>query len=371
MKRDWDIFCAVVDNFGDIGVCWRLARQLAAEHGLRVRLWVDDLAPLSRLCPEAKGDGSVQMVQGVQVRRWDKDFPVVAPAQVVIEAFACELPESYLVAMAAQEEKPLWINLEYLSAEPWVEGCHRMTSPHPRLPLTKHFFFPGFTPKTGGLLRERDYDKRRASFDPAAFRRELGLPAAQAESLTVSLFAYENAGLPDLFSAWAAGGQAIECLLPEGRLLPQALAFFGESAGRTFQRGSLTVHVLPFLPQPDYDRLLWLCDLNFVRGEDSFVRAQWAAKPLIWHIYSQEDLHHRIKLKAFLERYLAGLAPVAARALENFWIAWEAQAHCGPAWPALLAAWPQLRRHAETWAEELAARQDLTAELVSFSMESR
>ncbi|WP_187492385.1 elongation factor P maturation arginine rhamnosyltransferase EarP, partial [Pantoea agglomerans] len=26
MKVTWDIFCTVVDNYGDIGVTWRLAR---------------------------------------------------------------------------------------------------------------------------------------------------------------------------------------------------------------------------------------------------------------------------------------------------------------------------------------------------------
>ncbi|MBY0444112.1 MAG: elongation factor P maturation arginine rhamnosyltransferase EarP, partial [Burkholderiales bacterium] len=37
----WDIFCRVIDNYGDIGVCWRLARQLSFEHGFAVRLMVD------------------------------------------------------------------------------------------------------------------------------------------------------------------------------------------------------------------------------------------------------------------------------------------------------------------------------------------
>ena len=50
-RPQWDVFCAVVDNYGDIGVCWRLSRQLAAEHGIAVRLWVDDLKPFARLCP--------------------------------------------------------------------------------------------------------------------------------------------------------------------------------------------------------------------------------------------------------------------------------------------------------------------------------
>ncbi|HET9045379.1 MAG TPA: elongation factor P maturation arginine rhamnosyltransferase EarP, partial [Casimicrobiaceae bacterium] len=39
----WDVFCKVVDNFGDAGVCWRLARQLVAEHDLAVTLWIDVL----------------------------------------------------------------------------------------------------------------------------------------------------------------------------------------------------------------------------------------------------------------------------------------------------------------------------------------
>jgi len=371
MKRHWDIFCAVVDNYGDIGVCWRLARQLVAEHGLAVRLWVDDLSPLARLCPEAKADLASQMLQGVEVRHWTKPFPEVLPAEVVIEAFACELPESYLAAMAAQSQKPLWINLEYLSAENWVEDCHRRLSPHPSLPLVKYFFFPGFTPKTGGLLREKNYDIQRESFDPGAFRVRLGLPSREEGALTVSLFAYENAGIDGLFNAWSASKRPVECLLPEGRLLPQARKYFGATEGSSFQRGNLSVHVLPFIPQVDYDQLLWLCDLNFVRGEDSFVRAQWAAKPFVWHIYPQDDLYHRVKLEAFLDRYLAALAPAAAQALSAFWTAWEEEAGLEKAWPGLEAALPCLNTHAVAWANALAERADLAAELVSFVMESR
>ncbi|MEO7887531.1 MAG: elongation factor P maturation arginine rhamnosyltransferase EarP, partial [Polaromonas sp.] len=42
----WDIFCKVIDNFGDIGVCWRLAADLASR-GHKVRLWVDDASALA------------------------------------------------------------------------------------------------------------------------------------------------------------------------------------------------------------------------------------------------------------------------------------------------------------------------------------
>ena len=120
----WDIFCTVVDNFGDIGVSFRLARQLAAEHEVAVRLWVDDLASLQQLCPELDPEQEVQFQHGVEVRHWAQNFPDVLPGDVVIEAFACDLPENYLAAMAARTVKPIWINLEYLSAETWVQGCH-------------------------------------------------------------------------------------------------------------------------------------------------------------------------------------------------------------------------------------------------------
>lgn len=147
----WEIFCQVVDNFGDIGVCWRLARDLAARTGAGVRLWVDDWAVLLRLCPAAGNiDPAVGgVIAGVELRQWAAPFPAVEPASVVIEAFACEIPETHLQAMARRQPAPVWINLEYLSAEDWVAGCHGMASPHPRLPLAKHFFFPGFGDGTG------------------------------------------------------------------------------------------------------------------------------------------------------------------------------------------------------------------------------
>ncbi len=164
----WDLFCNVVDNFGDIGVSWRLARQLAAEHGASVRLWVDDLVVFRRLAPTLDAGADVQLLGGIEVRRWFTPFPAVEPADVVVETFGCELPASYVEAMAARARPPVWINLEYLSAEPWVGGCHGLPSPHPRLPLTKYFFFPGFAPGTGGVLFERGLAGRRLAFQSDA-----------------------------------------------------------------------------------------------------------------------------------------------------------------------------------------------------------
>ncbi len=376
-----DIFCAVVDNYGDIGVCWRLARQLAHEHGMTVRLWVDDLASFRRLCPEVDASLAQQHCRGVEVRHWTALFPEVKPAHLVIEAFACKLPQRYVAAMAAQEHKAVWINLEYLSAEDWVAGCHRLPSPHPSLPLVKYFFFPGYTAQTGGLLLERDLLMRRDAFqgDPqaiASFWQSLGVPQAKPDETRVSLFSYENPALPELFSAWAAGNTPVCCLVPEGRALPQVAAFFGLSLaapGDVFERGNLRVHVLPFVEQERYDELLWACDINFVRGEDSSVRAQWAGQPFVWHIYPQHDGVHMQKLRALMALYCAGLPPDAAHALHVLWEGWNpaaglgqaAATGSGQAWNDFWKDRAILKQHARAWAQNLSSN-SLALNLMNF-----
>ena len=79
----WDIFCKVVDNYGDAGVCWRLARQLVAEHGLAVTLWIDALASLARIAPTLDVALADQTISGVRVRRTDTADPAGLPAVVV------------------------------------------------------------------------------------------------------------------------------------------------------------------------------------------------------------------------------------------------------------------------------------------------
>jgi uncharacterized repeat protein (TIGR03837 family) len=380
-----DIFCNVIDNYGDIGVCWRLARQLAHEHGVAVRLWVDDLSSFARLCPEADAALDTQHCRDVEVRLWDKEFPEVQPGELVIEAFGCALPESYVEAMAAQTQPPVWINLEYLSAEDWVEGCHKLPSPHPHLPLVKYFFFPGFTGKTGGLLLERDLLARRTAFqsDAAlqqAFWRSIGMEMPTAATLKISLFGYENAALAGLFDVWAAGAQSVLCLVPEGRILPQVRQYFGDAvpiisprplAGEglgergSYSRGNLQVRVLPFVEQERYDPLLWACDVNFVRGEDSCVRAQWAARPFVWQIYPQHDAVHWEKLQAFLKLYQAPLSTAASQAVQGLWQAWNDEGEAGQAWPAFAAAWGELECHAQDWARQI-AENNLALNLLDF-----
>ena len=323
VQPSWDVFCSVVDNYGDAAVCWRLARQLAHEHGLSVRLWIDRPDVLHALNRDYAGDAAAQTVDGVQVFRRDGVPEDAEAADVVIDAFGGGLPDQYVRAMAARSPRTLWITLEYLSAESWVAGHHGLPSPHPSLLLERYFFFPGVDAGTGGLLKEKDLDDRRAAFQASAalqaqFWAGLGFAPVPQDAQSASLFGYENPAGPVLLDAWARGAGPMVAVVPQSRLRPQLLAWLGAPDardGETLRRGQLEVRLLPFLPQYQYDELLWCCDWNFVRGEDSFVRAQWAERPLVWHIYPQEAGAHWVKLDAFLDSYTGGMEAGLAASL--------------------------------------------------------
>lgn len=362
--RHWDLFCKVVDNFGDAGVCWRLARQLVNEQQQSVSLWVDDLPTLARLDPSIDPSQHRQTVAGVDIARWTADHPQFCHADVVVEAFACELPEPYVQSLAMRVPHPCWINLEYLSAEDWVDGYHGLSSPEPRLGIAKHFFFPGFSEQTGGLLWGQPEEK------PVLHPM---WPTPTPDQLLISLFSYDHVAFHGLLQAWSNSPIPIHCLVPPGKprqLVEQAL---GSPLEYTVTQGQLTLTPLPFLAQSEYDQLLQACDLNFVRGEDSFVRAQWAGKPMVWQIYWQEALAHQPKLEAFLKRYCAGLPHTVAKACSSLHHYWNDPASHRDSvgfaehWQAWLAALPALREHAQNWQQHFASRPGLAENLVKFS----
>jgi uncharacterized repeat protein (TIGR03837 family) len=374
--RSVDIFCRVVDNYGDAGVCWRLARQLVAEHGLKVTLHIDALAVLARMAPGLDPDAALGFESGVEVRRLAADRAIPALPDLVVEAFGCGLPANYLAAMARARRPPRWINLEYLSAERWIESVHGLASPQPKEPLTRYFYMPGFVPNAGGLLRERGLLAARDAWladanARTAWWRNLGVAPFTSDTLAISLFCYPNAAFPALFDAWAEGDAPVVCAVPEGvatAALDGWLAGDVPHAGQVVERGRLKIIGIPFVPQSAYDHLLWSCDLNFVRGEDSFVRAQWAAKPLVWHVYPQEEAAHLVKLQAFLDRYTAGLDNDVADSLHTFWQAFNGEdgATCAAAWPRLRAAIAPLKSHAQRWSGHIAQLPDLASRLLEF-----
>ncbi len=371
MRAMWDVFCRVIDNHGDLGVCLRLSRQLAAQ-GLSVRLWVDEPSALEWMAPEL----AAGRMPGVQLWPWAQAsepavLATLAPAAVWIEAFACELPEPFVAHGVAQRQAlglkpPAWVNLEYLSAEPWVERAHALPSPvmsGPARGWVKRFFYPGFTRRTGGLLRESDLLSQQAAFDRTAHRAPwLGRHGpdtqAQANQRLISLFCYEPDGLTDLLRGWSQGDRL---LITPGRALSAVRAAWDQITPEP-KRSENPIppwgHPLTHTDQPGFDRLLWACDLNLVRGEDSLVRALWAGQPLVWHIYPQSDNAHHAKLDAFLDWVQA------PQSLRHFSRVWNGMAP-GPLpdlSPTTLAEWGDCVQQAR---RRLLAQDDLLTQLLA------
>jgi uncharacterized repeat protein (TIGR03837 family) len=407
----WDIFCNVVDNFGDIGVCWRLACNLAAR-GQRLRLWVDDVSPLAWMAPS--GFPNVEVIDCSNGIPKDTQYTNITLGDVLIDTFDCEFAINLIATQAintsAKAEngtifkplpavRPIWLNLEYLTAESFSERAHTLPYVHhsgAAQGWTQQYFYPGFNDRTGGLLREADLLERQQAFDRAAWLSQLleendlkepSFPrrresiAATADSRLrgndgaldvkntrfVSMFCYEPAALEVLIDQLAVSETPTCLLVTHGRAtvaVKVLLEHKKQLQPANLLPEQLSILYIPQLSQTDYDHLLWSCDLNFVRGEDSLVRAIWAAKPFIWQIYPQHDGAHHAKLDAFLQMMEA---PASLKTAHIAWNASTAERLSDPSLPNLpaldLQAWAQ---SAENLSKKLSAQADLTSNLMAF-----
>ncbi|MGI2170940.1 elongation factor P maturation arginine rhamnosyltransferase EarP [Shewanella sp. MF05960] len=381
--KHWDIFCTVVDNYGDIGVTWRLAKQLAAEYHIPVNLWVDDLHSFSHILPNLNPILCQQTFNSVNIFQWNNPLDIDYQAgEVIIEAFACELPEQVKSVIEQlhkqpQSSAPHWLNLEYLSAENWVDGCHGLPSTQPS-GVKKWFYFPGFNPKTGGLICEQHLFKERDLWQANPNTKmglfdQLGLSGINVDDTVISVFSYESPALTALMAQWQTSAKPIHALIPKGRSLTSLASFFPCDVnhlmpGQQFKFGNLTLHILPMTDQTGFDRLLWSCDFNIVRGEDSFLRAQWAAKPFIWHIYPQEDDYHLVKLQAFMKIYCDNLAAEISTAWCEVNLAFNQgdQDAVVNYWQQLNSVILPLQQHALNWPNNALNDADLASRLVQF-----
>ena len=331
----WDLFCRVIDNYGDVGVCWRLARSLAGS-GERVRLWIDDARALRWMAPEGAA--------GVECRPF-MDASHHGPGDVVVEAFGCDPPPGFVARMAARTPSPVWINLDYLSAEAYVERSHGLRSPQfsgPGAGLDKWFFYPGFSQGTGGLLPGATVADRLAWLQSHGW-------APREHERVVLLFCYDNPALPRLLQD-----------LARTPTLLLAAPGAAQAALPATPQGALRTIALPHLPQPVFDGLIACTDLNIVRGEDSFAQACQAGRPFVWQLYFQSDGAHAPKLDAFLDRFEATAGPVDA--LRALWRGWNG---LGP-WPA---QWPDpqtWRAATQRWRDALGTQEDLMTRLKRF-----
>ena len=357
-----DVFCRVVDNFGDIGVTWRLVRQLQREHHWSIRLWVDDLKSFQRLETRVHLHALQQVIDQIEIIHWGDPAPDLIPYPLVLCSFSCDLPATYIAQL--HERPALWVNLEYLSAETWVEGCHGLPSLRGD-GLSSYFFFPGFNANTGGLLRERDLITRRDRWHKdldgqrqmlkrlgvsAAALAALSTPAQTARLLT--LFCYPHAPVTQLLEALCADSRASIVLIPDG-VAPEL------ATGRQGSLQQIYIERIPFVSQPEYDQLLGMADLNFVRGEDSVIRALWAGKPLVWQIYPQTEGTHLVKLEAWLK--ISNL-PADTQALLRHWNADSAAADLPTAFEQAL----QPKAFAQ-WASDALALSHTLAQEIDFA----
>ena len=352
----WDIFCQIVDNYGDAGICWRLARSLSSLHGQEVRIFCNDLPTLNLLasgCDEA-------LAHKIDLQPWEASYsnarhPVQNP-DVVIEAFGCDLPERYLAGLFIAPAKPIIINLEYLSAEPWISDFHAKASPQSH-GIPKYFFFPGFQDDVGGLLLDPipPEGSEVAHLIPTSLK-SIWLKL-RPKAKRISIFCYPGAPLRKWLEDLGDLGENVDVLLTHGHA--ELLNLPGGQA--IDLPANIQLFSMPFVSQDEYDWVLSQCDFNIVRGEDSFIRAQLAGKPFIWHIYPQEDRAHEVKLAAFLDLYLENtsqelrLATIAAMtwAMPNEWF-------------KSLKAW---HSHSKAWRAHILKKQEdggLAARLMHF-----
>jgi len=310
--HDWVIFCRVVDNLGDLGVCWRLATQLAKRQK-QVTLYVDEASALQWMAPEG--------CEGVTVLAWPDDNTAIAPyapADVVIEAFGCELPPTFQAAMAAWPLAPVWINLEYFSAEDAALRNHGLPSPvmsGPAKGMTKWFYYPGLTEDSGGVMGGLSA-MTSLGMTNSGMTGSVGKHAPHHPSaLKISLFCYEPASL----------GLWLQQLndLPQGVVLSVTAGRAAQAVREVLKTWSeptkFVIEELPYLSHPAFDAMLGVQDLNLVRGEDSLIRAIWAGKAFLWQIYPQDDGAHHAKLAAFLKASHAPDVVVQAH------LAWNAE----------------------------------------------
>jgi uncharacterized repeat protein (TIGR03837 family) len=353
--KHWDVFCRIVDNFGDIGVCWRLSQQLAHEHNLQIRLFIDDLAVASHIIPALDYKLTSQVINHVEILSW-QSADTINPADVALETFSCELPANYLAAIKGNT---VWVNLEYLSAESWVAEFHARSSNNTK--PARHFFFPGFTEATGGLIREANIFKENQLIK--------NQQQSQSHTLNVSLFCYPHAPIADLLNAMAKSNQRVNCYVPASSILSQVAEFFHLDTietGSILSKRNLTVHVIPFLSQVDYDQLLASCDINFVRGEDSWIRAIWAAKPFIWQPYLQSENTHMTKLNAFLDFFYADCEAHTKTVIYKTHSDWVAGNISTGTWQNYLDDLHVTKPFTLNKASQLATQTDLASKLVIF-----
>ena len=302
------VLCKVVDNFGDIGVVFRLCRALSElKKNLEIRLVVSNLDSFAKISKGIDSTKTFQEFRGWKVFDWNdnalckKEFSK-NPPEFILECFQCGRPE-WLEELLFSPQFNLnvqIVNVEYLTAESWADDFHLLKSGTRSAKIKKINFMPGFTKKTGGLILDKNFMRclSEKKFALNLVKQNLDkkiLSKDFSDSFKILIFSY-----PKNFDFLASA-------IKEFSFLKKIIVFVASGAGADSAKISLKKFkvdfvCLPFMQQEVWDAFLSLMDFSFVRGEDSFSRCCLLGNPFIWNIYPQEEEFHIVKLNAFLQK---------------------------------------------------------------------
>lgn len=304
-----DIFCEIIDNFGDIGVVYRISKELKKIfQNVRIRIVLNRLEEFKAINKKVK-DTDYQEIDGlicVTEKYVKENMESFGVSDVFIEAFGCNVPEEYV--KAAKENSKLWINLEYLSGEKWIEDFHLCESLIDSKTLKKIFFMPGFSEKSGGViidsgfLERMKFGKENRDEVLKKYFKDFDLK----DKFIGTVFSYEKNFENLLETLKNYEKETVLLLMGEktqksfSEILKKNLT---EDYGNIVKYGKITMIYSDFFSQEEYEEIISASDFNFTRGEDSFVRGIILGKPFMWHIYLQEEKAHMDKIKAFTERF--------------------------------------------------------------------
>lgn len=306
-----DIFCEIIDNYGDIGVVYRVAKEFKNSYGedIKIRVFLNRTEEFLKINSQAK-NLPTQIINRIEYTTFDyleKNIDKYNTSNVIIEAFGCNIPQVYMDK--AYDNSELLINLEYLSAEDWIEDFHLQSSPLGKGKLKKIFFMPGFTSKSGGIIADTEYLNRieKVLNNKELYEKKyLSDIENRDKKIVGTVFSYEKNFEPLLRDLKKLDKEIVLLLLGE-KTQDSFRKFFEknniEVFGNYTKYGKIEMKFYDFLTQEEYEELINIVDFNFVRGEDSFIRAVLTKKPYLWHIYCQEEYAHMDKLEGFLDKY--------------------------------------------------------------------
>ncbi len=325
--KDITLLCRVVDNYGDIGFVYRLARSISRKRkDFSLRLIVSNLSTFKKMADVIDEKKSRQefiftdfltgQKYNWQIFDWNaseickKEFSEKRP-QILLECFQCGRPEWLDEILFEKENKTFTqiINLEYLTLEDWGGEFHLLPG-GTRSPFIKKMnFIPGLTKKTGGLLLDDFFTYAIKNPDAALKKLSSALPLQEINFLhDKNYFCLTYFSYPKNYKSTVLALKNFSSILEKNKPSKKLLLFLAQGLSQNGfleeckkENASFKIINLPYLKQEEWDCLLTLCDFNFIRGEDSFARAILSGHPFVWHAYIQAEEFQLVKVDALLK----------------------------------------------------------------------